>query len=158
MVNCSYFTLVIGVKNPFIAGRGPTLNQNQKSRVSRVFVFSFLFKGGVGGRWEAKLDIQLENSWKVFILYTHVVVLPVMGNSECSKRRRFLTVCNPREVRKWIWIRETMIYTSIYQVLPSDLFGWFKWPFQGLSDLHLGDQKVTWKKLVLRGSSHLVSG
>ena len=33
------------------------------------------------------------------------------------------------------------------QVLPSDLFGWFKWPFQGLSDLHLGDQKVTWKKL-----------
>ena len=33
------------------------------------------------------------------------------------------------------------------QVLPSDLFGWFKWPFQGLSDIHLGDQKVTWKKL-----------
>ena len=33
------------------------------------------------------------------------------------------------------------------QVLPSDLFGCFKWPFQGLSDLHLGDQKVTWKKL-----------
>ncbi len=38
---------------------------------------------------------------------------------------------------------------SIYQVLPSDLFGCFKWPFQGLSDLHLGDQKDTWKKLVL---------
>ena len=27
------------------------------------------------------------------------------------------------------------------QVLPSDPFGGFKWPFQGLSDLHLGDQK-----------------
>ncbi len=37
---------------------------------------------------------------------------------------------------------------DVYQVLPSDLFGCFKWPFQGLSDLHLGDQKVTWKKLV----------
>ena len=37
--------------------------------------------------------------------------------------------------------------TQILQVLPSDLFGGFKWPFQGLSDLHLGDQKVTWKKL-----------
>ena len=36
-----------------------------------------------------------------------------------------------------------------FQVVPSDLFGWFKWPFQGLSDLHLGDQKVTWKKLVV---------
>ena len=33
------------------------------------------------------------------------------------------------------------------QVLPSDPFGGFKWPFQGLSDLHLGDQRVTWKKL-----------
>ena len=39
----------------------------------------------------------------------------------------------------------------IYQVLPSDRFGCFKWPLQGLSDLHLGDQKVTWKKLVLGG-------
>ena len=28
-------------------------------------------------------------------------------------------------------------YICVYQVLPSDLFGWFKWPFQGLSDLHL---------------------
>ena len=38
-----------------------------------------------------------------------------------------------------------------YQVLPSDLFGCFKSdPFQGLSDLHWGDQKVTWKKLVER--------
>ena len=33
------------------------------------------------------------------------------------------------------------------QVLPSDPFVVFKWPFQGLSDLHLGYQKVTWKKL-----------
>ena len=36
----------------------------------------------------------------------------------------------------------------IIQVLPSDLFGGLKWPFQGLSDLHLGDQKVNWKKLM----------
>ena len=33
------------------------------------------------------------------------------------------------------------------QLLPSDPFGCFKCPFQGLSDLHLGYQKVTWKKL-----------
>ena len=32
---------------------------------------------------------------------------------------------------------------------PVTLFGWFKRPFQGLSDLHLGHQKVTWKKLVV---------
>ena len=38
-------------------------------------------------------------------------------------------------------------WSFLNQVLPSDLFGCFKWPFQGLSDLHLGDQKVTWKKL-----------
>ena len=36
---------------------------------------------------------------------------------------------------------------NLSQVLPSDPFGDFKWPFQGLSDLHLGYQKVTWKKL-----------
>ncbi len=37
-----------------------------------------------------------------------------------------------------------------YQVLPSDLCGRFKWPFQGWKrDLHLGYQKVTWKKLVV---------
>ena len=34
------------------------------------------------------------------------------------------------------------------QLLPSDLFGDFKWPVQGLSDLHLGYQKVTGKNLV----------
>ena len=38
-------------------------------------------------------------------------------------------------------------YTYSTQVLPSDLFGGFKWPLQRLSDLHLGNQKVTWKKL-----------
>ena len=36
---------------------------------------------------------------------------------------------------------------ALHQVLASGRFGWFKWPFQGLSDLHLADQKVTWKKL-----------
>ena len=33
------------------------------------------------------------------------------------------------------------------QVLPSGLFVGFKWPFQELSDLYLGDQKATRKKL-----------
>ena len=40
-----------------------------------------------------------------------------------------------------------MIY-DICQPLPSDPFGDFKWPFQGLSDLQLGYQKVTGKNLV----------
>ena len=44
----------------------------------------------------------------------------------------------------------------LYQVLPSDLFECFKWPFQGLSDLHLGDQKVTWKKLVGGGFKYFL--
>ena len=35
----------------------------------------------------------------------------------------------------------------INQVLQSDLVWSHKWPFQGLSDLHLGKQKVTLKKL-----------
>ena len=41
-----------------------------------------------------------------------------------------------------------------------DLFGCFEWAFQGLSDLHLGDQKVTWKKLVdvdYRGGDEMYS-
>ena len=37
----------------------------------------------------------------------------------------------------------------LHQVLPSDPLGCFKWPFQRLNDLHLGDQKVTWKKLAV---------
>ena len=36
----------------------------------------------------------------------------------------------------------------VYQVLQSDLVWTHKWPFQGLSDLHLGNQRVTLKKLV----------
>ena len=35
-----------------------------------------------------------------------------------------------------------------HQVLQSDLVWTYKWPFQGLSDLHLGYQRVTLKKLV----------
>ena len=31
----------------------------------------------------------------------------------------------------------------------SDLVSTHKWPLQGLSDLHLGDQKVTLKKLYI---------
>ena len=41
----------------------------------------------------------------------------------------------------------------MYQALPSDPFGCFKWPFQGLSDLHLGDHKVTQGHLEEAGSS-----
>ena len=48
-----------------------------------------------------------------------------------------------------LYLTYFIVITFNFQVLPSDLFGWFKWPFQGLSDLHLGDQKVTWKKLVV---------
>ena len=45
------------------------------------------------------------------------------------------------------------IYICIYilycQVLPSDLFERILSDlFRGVSDLHLGDQKVTWKNLV----------
>ncbi len=36
----------------------------------------------------------------------------------------------------------------VCQVLQSDLVWTHKWPFWGLSDLHLGNQKVTLKKLV----------
>jgi len=46
------------------------------------------------------------------------------------------------------WLSENI---HIHQHLPSDLFGGFKWPFQGVSDLHLGDQRVTWKKLAYPG-------
>ena len=45
--------------------------------------------------------------------------------------------------------------TFLSQVLPSDLFMGFKWPFQGLIDLYLGDQRVTWKKLVCIFYIHL---
>ena len=50
----------------------------------------------------------------------------------------------------WVATSELQKWNNT-QVLRSGLFviflGRFKWPFQGLSDLHLGDQKVTWKKL-----------
>ncbi len=35
-----------------------------------------------------------------------------------------------------------------YKVIQSDLFGMVKWPFQRLSDLQLGDKKVTLNHLV----------
>ena len=55
-----------------------------------------------------------------------------------------------REFPRWRKLTPVVIdKQKVPQVLPSDLFGCFKWPFQGLSDLHLGDQKVTWKKLAV---------
>ena len=35
------------------------------------------------------------------------------------------------------------ILTNIFLVIQSDLFGMVKWPLKGLSDLQLGDKKVT---------------
>ena len=46
----------------------------------------------------------------------------------------------------------------MYQVLQSDLDWTHKWPFQGLSDLHLGNQKVTLKKLVGKYIIHWAFG
>ena len=37
---------------------------------------------------------------------------------------------------------------DVGQVIQSDLFGMVKWPVQGLSDLQLGDKKVTLNHLV----------
>ena len=56
-------------------------------------------------------------------------------------------MANPLAKQNLVWKDWINIY--IYQVLPSDPFLCFKWPFQGLSDLHLGYQKVNWKKLVV---------
>ncbi len=42
----------------------------------------------------------------------------------------------------------TYIYIYTYLAILCDLFGMVKWPFQGLSDLQLGDQKVTLNHLV----------
>ena len=38
---------------------------------------------------------------------------------------------------------------SSFLVIQSDLFGMVKWPFQGVSDLQLGDEKGTLNHLVL---------
>ena len=35
-------------------------------------------------------------------------------------------------------------------MIQSDLFGMVKWPFKGLSDLQLGNQKVTLNHLVYK--------
>ena len=40
------------------------------------------------------------------------------------------------------------MFNHIYQVIQSNLFGMVKWPFQRLSDLQLGDKKVTKNHLV----------
>ena len=54
-------------------------------------------------------------------------------------------VLAPSQVVVWdFWTINSMIkktHQPVNQVLPSDLFGSFKWPFQGLSDLHLGNPK-----------------
>ena len=59
----------------------------------------------------------------------------------------------PKKTKRFVDLVIWIIY-DIYQVLPSAPFGGFKWPFQGLSDLHLGDQEVTWKKLVYICDTH----
>ena len=47
--------------------------------------------------------------------------------------------------REWCQMYEICLFTRFFQV--TFFWGVLKWPFQGLSDLHLAYQKVTWKKL-----------
>ena len=56
---------------------------------------------------------------------------------------------------RWILYSKTLKIMPMSQVLPSDLFVCFKWPFQGLSDLHLGYQpwSLRRKKLVTKSPS-----
>ena len=53
----------------------------------------------------------------------------------------------PWSLTKYNDVYICILYT-VYQVLQSDLVSSHKWPLQGLSDLDLGNQKVTLKKLV----------
>ena len=64
----------------------------------------------------------------------------MVSSRDPFKGESWLSTIGDKKVTNWI---------TWFQLLPSDPFGCFKWPFQGLSDLHLGDQKVTWKKLVV---------
>ena len=56
------------------------------------------------------------------------------------------------------WIIRIEAQCMVYLPASSsrDLVWTPKWPFQGLSELHLGNQKVTLKKLVDGGFKHVV--
>ncbi len=64
--------------------------------------------------------------------------------------RRMWSISVEMASRQWQHVRTgsrcgSQMSIILYQVLPSDPFGSLKWPFQGLSDLHFMDQRVTWK-------------
>ncbi len=59
--------------------------------------------------------------------------------------------CSFSQGRIWTCSREgcyNMILNIEYLAILCDLFGMVKWPFKGLSDLQLGNQKVTLNHLV----------
>ena len=75
---------------------------------------------------------------------------------------RYQCPTRARNCRRWkrSWKRPTFRFPhwparkvgkkgmKLYLVIQSDLFGMVKWPFKGLSDLQLEDQKVTLNHLV----------
>ena len=79
-------------------------------------------------------------------------VKPNLGPSKVDR-----TLLKKTTFQCWKTLKGSIILTNatktccktIYQVLPSDLFGGLKWLSQGLSDLNLGNLKATrWGKLL----------
>ena len=52
------------------------------------------------------------------------------------------------------WTSHEQFRNNIYLAIRGDLFGMVKWPFQKLSDLQLGNEKVTLYHLLSRSKNH----
>ena len=73
--------------------------------------------------------------------------IPCKSGSDGSDFLCFCVLCTI------LWTKESPKHCHKYLVIQSDLFRMVKWPFQRLSDLQLGDEKVTLNHLVQYFSS-----
>ncbi len=98
--------------------------------------------------------------WWNIIIWPETLVLgdgPLLGWTEGSDEQTGGIDQSPSNDREWAIWSYPQVPISTFKCFKRNAslpfsskwpFEGFKWPFQELSDLHLGDQEVTWKKLV----------
>ena len=102
------------------------------------------------GRWATKPPLWLASSDIPKARISSIPILQICSKQPASS---ILHINDSLEITRYIirftsnlvlqWYVLCSINTYHHLVIQSDLFGMVKWPFQRLSDLQLGDQKVT---------------
>ena len=125
--------------------------------------------GGHLTPWKGHLTIPIRSLWitRLVVFWFHPIwkiCAFVIGNhfpykcsSKSSKLEPLCPLCHSHRVGWMSLCLKLPPEVVDFLVIQSDLFGMVKWPFQRLSDLQPGDQKVTLNHLVVEKQKVMTS-